>query len=164
MATYTHCLVGTLQVQDYLSKIIWIIQDYMDISKCEIKMSTRWRWAWDVMRVRCFDDFEGVLDQCLRLDLRFQNWLRNNMARFNSLRLVSMGFTSWIDFISMAFITRFMCFTSHWEDVFIMSWIFDNSQLVGTKRILMEWHISDKYEPSHSHSHTQRVIKDHESV
>ena len=74
MATFTHCLVGTLQeqdyfitsgkiislqVQDYLSKII---QDYIDISKCKIKM-----------RVRCFDDFEGVPDQCLRLDLRFRN-------------------------------------------------------------------------------------------
>ena len=41
---------------------------------------------------------EGVPDQCLRLDLRFGNWLRNNMPRFNSLRLASTGFTSWIDY------------------------------------------------------------------
>ena len=56
MATYTHCLAGTLQEWDYLSKIIQerdysskIIQDYMDISKCEMKMSMRWRWAWDMI-------------------------------------------------------------------------------------------------------------------
>ena len=49
MATYTHCLAGTLQglqERDYSSKII---QDYMDISKCEMKMSMRYD------RVRRFD-------------------------------------------------------------------------------------------------------------
>ena len=63
------------------------------------------------------------------------------MPRFNSLRHVSVEFTSRIDIISMAFIIRFVCFTSHWENVFIMSWIFDNSQLMGTKQNLSYWSI-----------------------
>ena len=105
-------------------------------------VSARWRWEWDVIRLRCFDDFEGVPDQCLRLDLRFRNWLRNDMPRFNSLRLASIGFTSWIDYYQWH-PSPGLCVLPLTERIFfITSWIFDNSQLAGTERILMEWPIT----------------------